>query len=87
MALDFPKITILKNGQSITGSFNKMQAMMSGSISGAAHVKALKDFNGVDIVSASFGSAGMFVPPGAIIDMLITSASLDATSAPVLFYS
>ena len=87
MALDFPKITILKNGQSITGSFNKMQAMMSGSISGSAHFKALKDFNGVDIVSASFGSAGMFVPPGAIIDMLITSASLDATSAPVLFYS
>ena len=87
MALDFPSVTILKNGQSITGSFNKMQAMMSGSISGSAHFKALKDFNGVDIVSASFGSAGMFVPPGAIIDMLITSASLDATSAPVLFYS
>ena len=87
MALDFPSVTILKNGQSITGSFNKIQAMMSGSISGSAHFKALKDFNGVDIVSASFGSAGMFVPPGAIIDMLITSASLDATSAPVLFYS
>ena len=61
--------------------------MISGSMSGSAHVKALKDFNGVDIVSASFGSAGMFVPPGAIIDMLITSASLNATSAPVLFYS
>lgn len=92
MALDFPSVTILKNGQSITGSFNKIQVMASGSIPGSssiapAHIKALKNFNGVDIVSASFGSAGMFVPPGAIIEMLITSASLDATSAPVLFYS
>jgi hypothetical protein len=92
MALDFPKIIVLKNGQSITGSFNKIQVMASGSVVGAsagapAHIKALKDFNGVDIVSASFGSAGMFVPPGTIIDMLITSASLDTTSAPVLFYS
>ena len=92
MTLTFPKVIVVKNGQSVTGSFNKIQVMASGSIPGSssiapAHFKALKDYNGIDIVSASFGSAGMFVPPGAIIDMLITSASLDATSAPVLFYS
>jgi hypothetical protein len=92
MAIYTPSVTILKNGQSITGSFTKIQVMASGSIPGSssiapAHFKALKDFKGVDIVSASFGSAGMFVPPGTIIEMLITSASLDTTSAPVLFYS
>jgi len=92
MALSFPSVTILKNGQSITGSFTKIQVMASGSVVGTtagapAHFKALKDYNGVDIVSASFGSAGMFVSTGTVIEMLITSASLDTTSAPVLFYS
>ena len=95
MALTFPSVTVLKNGQSITGSFTKIQVMASGSVVGAApysagspaHFMALKDYKGVDIVSASLGAGGMFVPPGTVIEMLITSASLDTTSAPVLFYS
>jgi hypothetical protein len=92
MALTFPSVTVLKNGQSITGSFTKIQVMASGSVVGGsagapAHLKALKDYKGVDIVSASLGAGGMFIPPGTIIEMLITSASLDTTSAPVLFYS
>jgi hypothetical protein len=95
MALTFPNVTVVRNGQSVTGSFNKIQVMASGSVVGAApysagapaHFKALKDYNGIDIVSASLGAGGMFIPPGTIIEMLITSASLDATSAPVLFYS
>jgi hypothetical protein len=91
----YPSVTILKNGQSITGSFTKIQVMASGSVVGVApysagapgHFIALKDFNGVDIVSASLGSGGLFVPPGTVIEMIITSASLDATSAPVMFFS
>lgn len=90
--LNIPSVTILKNGQSITGSFTKIQVMASGSVVGTtaqapAHFMALKDYNGVDIVSASLGAGGMFVPPGTVIEMIITSASLDTTSAPVLFYS
>ena len=92
--INFPTVTIVKNGQSVTGSFYKIQVMASGSVVGAApysagapaHIRALKDSNGVDIVSASL-TGGLFIPPGTVIEMMITSASLDATSAPVLFYS
>ena len=92
--INYPTVTIVKNGQSVTGSFYKIQVMASGSVVGAApysagapaHIMALKDSNGVDIVSASL-TGGLFVPPGTVIEMMITSASLDATSAPVLFYS
>ena len=92
--INYPTVTIVKNGQSVTGSFYKIQVMASGSVVWAApysagapaHIRALKDSNGLDIVSASL-SGGLFVPPGTVIEMLITSASLDSTSAPVLFYS
>ena len=96
IAIPYSNITIVKNGESVTGSFYKMQVMASGSTAGTsgtpslyapAHILALKGYNGVDIVSASFGSAGMFVPTGTTIEMLITSASLNATSAPILLYS
>lgn len=90
--ISFPSVTIVKNGQSITGSFYKIQVMASGSVVGGSagapgHIMALKDFNGVDIVSTSLGSGGLFIPPGTLIEMMITSASLDTTSAPILFYS
>ena len=88
MASYFPSAGLLMNGQSITGSFYKMQVMASGSVVGAsadavAHFTALKDIRGNNIVPAG----GMFVPPGTILEFTVTSASLDATSAPVLFFS
>jgi hypothetical protein len=92
MALQFPNVTIVKNGGSITGSYNKMIVMASGSIVGGSagapgHIIALKDYTGADIVSASMGAGGLFVPPGTVIEMMITSASLDTTSAPIMFFS
>ena len=92
MALQFPGVTIAKNGGSITGSYNKMIVMASGSVVGGSagapgHIMALKDYNGVDIVSSSMGAGGLFVPPGTVIEMMITSASLDTTSAPIMFFS
>lgn len=92
--INYPTVTIVKNGQSVTGSFYKIQVMASGSVVGAApysagapgHILALKNHDGLDIVSASL-AGGLFVPPGTVIEMMITSASLDSTSAPVLFYS
>ena len=91
MPIPFPSAGLLINGQSITGSFYKMQVMASGSVvtaGGSAfavgHIKALKDANGINIAPA----AGIFIPPGTVIEgIMITSASLDATSAPILFFS
>ena len=69
--------------------------MASGSVVGTApysagapgHIMALKDAGGTDLVAASLGAGGLFVPPGTIIEMTITSASLDITSAPIMFWS
>jgi len=88
----YPSTKIVKNGESVTGSFYKMQVMASGSVVGASagavgHIMALKDASGFDIVSASMGTGGLFVPPGTIIEMFVTSASLDTTSAPIMFWS
>jgi len=89
MPVPFPTAGLLINGQSITGSFYKMQVMASGSVVGGtagapAHFMALKDGNGNNLAPA----VGIFVPPGTVIEgIMITSASLDVTSAPVLFFS
>ena len=91
----YPNVTIKKNGESVTGSFYKMQVMASGSVVGASpysagapgHIMGLRDANGLDIVSASMGTGGLFIPPGTVIEMAITSASLDTTSAPIMFWS
>jgi hypothetical protein len=85
----YPAVTLVINGQSITGSFYKFQVLASGSVIGGsaespAHFRALRGANGVDLVPAG---TGMFIPPGTAIEMQVTSASLDSTSAPVLFYS
>jgi hypothetical protein len=90
----YPNVRIVKNGESITGSYYKMQVMASGSVVGAApysagapgHIMALKNAEGADIVAGSMGAGGLFIPPGTIIEMTITSASLDTTSAPIMFW-
>ena len=84
-------VTILANGQSITGSFYKMVTFNSGSVGGGltepARFRGLKDQNGNSLIPASLATNGLFVPPGTTIEALITSASLDGTSAPVLLYN
>ena len=88
----YPNVIIKKNGESITGSYYKMQVMASGSVVGGsagapAHIMALKDASGNDVVNASMGAGGLFIPAGTIVEMTITSASLDTTSAPIMFWS
>lgn len=93
MASQFPfgSVVILANGQSVTGSFYKMVTFNSGSVSAGltepAHFRALKDQNGNSLIPAALATNGLFIPPGTTIDVIITSASLDSTSAPVLLYS
>jgi hypothetical protein len=90
--MGFPSAVLVLQGQSITGSFNKLQVLASGSFgptTGSAfapgHISALKDGNGNTIPFTS-GSA-IYLPAGTIMNLMITSASLDATSAPIMFFT
>jgi hypothetical protein len=87
----YPNIVIKKNGESITGSFYRIQVMASGSVVGGSagapgHIVALKDMTGTDIVTATMGAGGLFIPAGTTVEVSGTSASLDTTSAPILFW-
>ena len=84
--MPFPTAAIVRQGQSITGSFNRFQVLASGSVvtaGGSAfavgHITALKDGNG-NILPP------FFLSPGQTIELMVTSASLDASSAPVMFF-
>jgi hypothetical protein len=77
--------TMISQSQSISGSFIGFMTLASGSTtnpSPPADFVALKDVNNRDVVAAGH----MYVPAGVKVDMLITSASLHATSAPVMFF-
>jgi hypothetical protein len=90
--MPFPSSILAFAGQSITGSYNRLQVMASGSVvtvGGSAfavgHIKALKDGNGNSFTFSS--SSAIFLPPGTVMDLMITSASLDASSAPIMFFT
>lgn len=81
--MPFPTVAIVRQGQSITGSFNRIQTLASGSASNVSgHITALRDGNGNLLTTGG----ALFLPPGAVIELMITSASLDVTSAPVMFF-
>ena len=81
--MPYTTATVITQSQSITGSFIGCLALASGSSGGLAPVDftGLKDLGGNNI----FPGTHMFLPPGTSLDMLITSASLHSTSAPVMF--
>jgi hypothetical protein len=82
--MPFPSVAIIRQGQSITGSFNRIQALASGSASSVGgNISALKDGNGNLLTN----SGALSLPPGAVIELMITSASLDTPSAPVMFFT
>ncbi len=87
----YQTVTILANGQSITGSFYKIVTCNSGSVGAGltepAHFRGLKDQNGNSLIPAALSTNGLFIPPGTTIETLITSASLDGTSALILLYN
>jgi hypothetical protein len=86
--MGFPSAALVRAGQSITGSFNRMQCFASGSASTVSgHISALKDGNGNAFSLGITNATGLFIPPGAIVELLITSASLDVTSAPIMFFN
>ena len=89
--MGFPSATVLYQGQSLTGSYNRFMVLASGSFgpsTGSAyapgHITALKDGNGNSFnINAA---TGLYLPAGTVVELMITSASLDATSAPIMFF-
>jgi hypothetical protein len=95
-----PGGTFLFAGQSATGSFAGMLALSTGSINNStgSQIVALKYINGYNVVSDGKGFQN-YIPtettistifnlnPGTKIDLVITSCSLAAGSAPVILYT
>ena len=72
-------------GQSITGSFAGFIACSTETTS-YAHFIGLKDANGVELV-VSGSPAALYFKEGTFYPIFVTSASLDITSANVLFFT
>jgi hypothetical protein len=78
--------TVITQSQSLTGSFTGCLALSSGSATATpADFTGLKDLGGNNIVPSAAGH--VWLHPGTALNMNITSASLHATSAPVMFFS
>ena len=76
---------ILIAGQSITGNFSGFTvtaAAEGSSTNQTAHFTVLKDGNGNSLISGS----DLFIPAGAFVPLMVTSASLHSTSGAVIFY-
>jgi hypothetical protein len=74
-----------KAGQTITGSF----AGFVGCVAGAnnyIHFTSLKDANGVELATSG-SPAALYFKEGVVIPISVTTASLDATSANVVFFN
>ena len=83
--LIYTTATVITQTQSITGSFVGCLALSSGSTAAVpADFIALKDLNGGNMVPAALGH--IWLHPGTVLTMNFTSASLHATSAPVMFF-
>jgi hypothetical protein len=84
--------TILRGGQSTTGSFGGMLALQTGSLAAltsSVQITGLKYITGLNpsgypLESASPGSFSL--SSGTKLELVITSCSLGADSAPVFLY-
>jgi hypothetical protein len=75
----------LKAGQSITGSFAGFVGC-TNTVNNYIHFTGLKDGNGVELV-VSGSPAALYMKEGVVYPIIVTSASLDATSANVVFFT
>jgi len=75
----------LRGGQSITGSFAGFVGC-SNTVNTYIHFTGLKDANGTQLVTSG-SPAALYFQEGIVIPMFVTSASLDATSANVVFFT
>lgn len=75
----------LMGGQSITGSFAGFVGCQNGTTA-YIHFKGLKDANGNQLVTSG-SSPSLYMKEGIVYPLVVTSASLDATSANVVFFT
>jgi hypothetical protein len=75
----------LRGGQSITGSFAGFIGC-SNTVNTYIHFTGLRDANGVQLVTSG-STPALYFKEGQVIPLFITSASLDATSANVVFFT
>jgi hypothetical protein len=80
--LVYTTATLVTQSMSITGSFIGCVALASGSVTTVPAI-----FTGLrDLAGGNIATSPIPVMPGTSLNFNITSASLAATSAPVLFY-
>lgn len=75
----------LRGGQSVTGSFAGFVGC-SNTVNNYIHFVGLKDANGVELV-VSGSPAALYLKEGVVYPIFVTSASLDITSANVVFFT
>ena len=75
----------LRGGQSITGSFAGFVGC-SNTVNTYIHFTGLKDANGVQLVTSG-STPALYLKEGVVYPIFVTSASLDATSANVVFFT
>ncbi len=80
-----PTAVSLRGGQSITGSFAGF-IPCTDTANLYAHFTGLKDAAGTQLV-VSGSPAALYFKQGQFYPILVTSASLDATSANVIFFT
>ena len=82
-----PTTVLLPQGQSITGSFAGFSVLPNSTTTPQGqvdHFKGLRDGNGASLLRSG---SNLFFTAGQTYPIFVTSASLDATSANVLFYT
>ena len=80
--LVYTTATVITQSQSITGSFVGCLALASGSVTTTPAIfTGLKDLAGGNIAASNIP-----LMPGTTLNFNITSASLGAASAPVMFF-
>jgi hypothetical protein len=82
-----PTAVLLAQGQSITGSFAGFSVLpitTTAPQTQVAHFTGLRDASGASLLGSG---SSLFFTAGQTYPVFVTSASLDATSANVLFYT
>jgi hypothetical protein len=80
--LVYTTATVITQSQSITGSFVGCLALASGSVTTTPAI-----FTGLrDLAGGNIATSNIPLMPGTTLNINITSASLGAASAPVMFF-
>jgi hypothetical protein len=74
-----------RGGQTVTGSFAGFVGCSAGA-NNYIHFTSLKDGSGVELV-VSGSPAALYMKEGVVYPIFVTTASLDATSANVVFFT